>query len=74
MILSPKDAFRAANYVYEASYENWGRIFELSLNPVTAFLTGKLKLTKGSVYSLVNYNKSSEYMAQAAPWPSKSRH
>ena len=58
--------YRAANFVYEASYENWGRIFELSLNPVTAFLTGKLKVTKGSVYKLINTDKVGGCLVQAA--------
>ena len=48
-ILSTKDVFRACTVVWEASYENWGKIFDLSLNPTTAFLTGKLKLRGTSI-------------------------
>ncbi len=70
-ILSTKDVFRACTVVWEASYENWGKIFDLSLNPTTAFLTGKLKLAKGNIYQLLNNNKFAVYIAQAAPWPSK---
>ncbi len=58
--------FRACTVVYEASYENWGKIFDLSLNPTTAFLTGKLKVTKGSVYKLINTDKVGDCLVQAA--------
>ncbi len=72
MILSTKDVFRACTVVWEASYETWEKIFLLSLSPVTAFWTGKLKLAKGNIYQLTNFNKLADYVAQAAPWPSKS--
>ena len=65
-ILSTKDVFRACTVVWEASYENWGKIFDLSLNPTTAFLTGKLKVTKGSVYKLINTDKVGDCLVQAA--------
>ena len=65
-ILSPKDVYRAANFVYEASYETWGKIYDLSLKMTTAFLTGKLKVTKGSVYKLINTDKVGDCLVQAA--------
>ena len=58
--------YRAANFVYEASYETWERIFGLSFKMSIAFLTGKLKVTKGSVYKLINTDKVGGCLVQAA--------
>lgn len=66
VILSDKDAYRAAGFVYEATFENWEKMFDRSLNPVTAFLTGRLKLIKGNFYRLFGMEKAGEYLFNVA--------
>ena len=66
IILSARDAYRAGNYVYEASYETWGHIFNNSEKLIHAFLTGKLKLTKGNIVDLLNTDKVADCLVQAA--------
>ena len=66
LILSARDAYRAGNYVYEASYETWGHIFDTSEKLIHAFLTGKIKLTKGNMVDLLNTGKVADCLVQAA--------
>ena len=65
-ILSDKDAIRAAKFVFEASCENWDKLFCRSLNPFTAYFTGRLKLIKGNVIRLYGMEKAGEFLFNVA--------
>ena len=66
MILSAKDAFRACDFILEGNLQTWEKVFNLEQTSVTAFLTGKLKLTKGSFYKTLGMEKASVCLFQAA--------
>ena len=65
-LLFYKDALRACDFVLEGSLETWEKIFNLEQTSVTAFLTGKLKMTKGSFYKTMGMEKASICLFQAA--------
>ena len=66
MLLSATDAFRACSFIVEANFQTWEKIFNQELTLRLAFMTGKLKLTKGSVYKTIGIDKASVSFIQAA--------
>ena len=66
MLLSAKDAFRACDFILEGNLQTWEKVFNLEQTSVTAFLTGKLKLSKGSFYKTLGMEKASVCLFQAA--------
>lgn len=66
MLLSATDAFRACSFIVEANFQTWEKIFSQELTLRLAFMTGKLKLTKGSFYKTLGMEKASICLFQAA--------
>ncbi len=66
MLLSATDAFRACDFILEGNLETWVKVFNQEQTSVTAFLTGKLKLSKGSFYKTLGMEKASACLFQAA--------
>ena len=66
MLLSAQDAFRACDFILEGELDTWIKVFNQEQTSVTAFLTGKLKLTKGSFYKTLGMEKASICLFQAA--------
>ncbi len=66
MLLSAADAFRACDYIVEANVQTWVKIFNQEQTLRIAFMTGKLKLTKGSIYKTIGIDKASVSFIKAA--------
>ena len=66
MLLSAKDAFRACDFILEGNLQTWEKVLNLEQTSETAFLTGKLKLSKGSFYKTLGMEKASVCLFQAA--------
>ena len=66
MMLSATDGRRACEFILEADFPTWERIFHQEQTMIIAFLTGKMKLTKGSFYKSLGMEKASVYFIQAA--------
>jgi len=55
-----------APYVMRATPAAWRHMLEGELDPVTAVMSGKLRLTRGSVFSLARYTAAAREMVAAA--------
>jgi putative sterol carrier protein len=61
------DADRAgAAYVLQADPAGWKRLLAGEADPVSSMMTGKLKLTKGSLFALAKYAQAAREMVLAA--------
>ena len=56
----------AAPYVIKASPETWKNVLAGDVDPIFGLLRGKLKLAKGSVFSLVPYAVAAKEMVNSA--------
>lgn len=61
----PSD-LESAPYVLQGPAAIWKRVLEGDLDPLFALMSGKLKLTQGSVAKLVPYTQASQEMVRAA--------
>lgn len=61
------DADRAsATYVLQADPAGWKRLLAGEADPVSALMTGKLRLTRGSLFALARYAQAAREMVLAA--------
>lgn len=61
------DADRAsAAYVLEADPAGWKRLLAGEADPVSSMMTGKLRLTRGSLFALAKYAQAAREMVLAA--------
>jgi putative sterol carrier protein len=56
----------AAGYVLQADPAGWKRLLAGETEPVSAMMTGKLRLTKGNLFSLAKYAGAAREMVLAA--------
>lgn len=55
-----------AGYVLRAGPAAWGHILAGELDPITAVMTGRLRLARGSLFSLARYTAAAREMVAAA--------
>ncbi len=61
------DADRAsATYVLQADPAGWKRLLAGEADPVSSMMTGKLRLTRGSLFALAKYSQAAREMVLAA--------
>ncbi|HEX8393174.1 MAG TPA: SCP2 sterol-binding domain-containing protein [Longimicrobium sp.] len=61
------DADRAgAAYVFQADPATWKRLLAGEVDPVASVMTGKLRLTRGSLFTLAKYAQAAREMVVAA--------
>ena len=56
----------AAAYVLQADPAGWQRLLAGEIEPVSAMMTGKLRLTRGNLFSLAKYAGAAREMVLAA--------
>jgi len=56
----------AVPYVLSGDFHAWKQVLERELDPILALMTGKLKLEKGSLASLIPYVTAAREMVAAA--------
>lgn len=62
----------SALYVFEATVDGWSQLFSGSVAPAMALFNGKLRLTRGSLATLMPYARAAaELIATAAAVPSR---
>lgn len=64
-LASPEDREQAA-YVMTAPPRVWKQIFGRELEPISAIMFGKLKLERGSMFTLARYTAAAKEMVVAA--------
>jgi len=64
--LEADGARKAAAFVVEATYERWKEVIEGKLDPTKAMMTGRIKLTKGSLPTMLRYVNSSKQLVKSA--------
>jgi putative sterol carrier protein len=55
-----------ADYVLEATYDDWIKVIEGKVNPVAALVTKKIKVKKGSIATIMRFTLASINMVKAA--------
>jgi putative sterol carrier protein len=55
-----------ATYVFRADAAQWSRLLAGEVDPVAAVMTGKLKLARGSLFTLAKYAQAAREMVLAA--------
>ena len=56
----------AATYVLQADPAGWKKLLSGETEPVPAMMTGKLRLTRGSLFALARYAQAAREMVHAA--------
>ncbi len=56
----------AVPFIISGDFQSWKQVLERDLDPILALMTGKLKLTKGSLASLIPYVTSARELVAAA--------
>jgi putative sterol carrier protein len=56
----------AASYVFEAPVATWDEVFSGRLQPAMALMTGRLRLTRGSLAALMPHARAAAAMISAA--------
>lgn len=55
-----------ASYVMRAPPATWRHLLDRELDPITAVMTGRLRLTRGALFSLARYTAAAREMVNAA--------
>ncbi len=55
-----------ADYILEATYEDWKRVISGQLGPIPALMSRKLKVKKGSLATLIRYSAAALAMVKTA--------
>lgn len=66
-ILPTEKAYTSCKIVLESTAEHWGEIFSGKLTPTMALMTGKVKLTRGSISALIPFTRAFECLIDCAP-------
>ncbi len=61
-----EQAIDKANFVIEANYARWKEVVQGKLEPIKAMMQGKLKLSKGSLPTMIRYVDASRELVESA--------
>lgn len=64
--LPAAQAIEQASFVIVASYERWKKVVERKLEPIMAMMQGQLKLTKGSLPTMLRFVSASRQLVESA--------